>query len=660
MLLCAHLVLSTGGAVHAEVRAEIVSPPGGTKLRRGARLPVRVRAESSDDRIRTWTVSLVGPLASGDGLPSTGSKEQVLISRDEPPPDGVIWELTADELEAAAWYRLHLRAYTEGGAKAEAQVPLFVPDLQYSIIPLDPGNFAVGHPEGLAFDSSGNLIVVGGPRFGEVRVINAETGSRQTFEIPSATSEGQKLSRDGKRFFIKGIFPHGAGSVEAIGYLDTSTGALTVGPLSTSPLFAIDRSGRVVAYQAIARVGDTRILAYFLYDMESGEIRQLTTDPNAIIFPAPGSHCPQTLGSAPLLSADGLRLVVITGATLGLVEDDAAVGCRMFVYDLAADTWRLAAQLPRGIILDVPVLSDDGRWLSFSSRHTQVPGFPRTFGAVADLETGLVEYVEFPGEYTPAFDAVISGDGEKLLLTTLAELDPRVGNADQNVELFVLDPVTKSFMQLTDTVGGIGPMSGACPRYRPRVNVDATVAGFSFEGFSAELCTLDGPQRNGADGLTFGRVRVVRRRPGNGAPLMTPLRPARVRAGSALELIVGAADPDGDPIYLFAQALGTLDVPPGSVFTDTGNGIGILGWPTAPQHAGLYVVRFAAFDEGGDEVFRDAEIAVCDPVLLQTDTHSVASAIFLPNPPAPCLDGDLNGDGRISAPDLTFAAARAR
>jgi hypothetical protein len=653
LLFAVNLVMSA--AAQGVPRAEIVAPPNGAKLRRGARLAVQVRVESGDDPLAAWTLSLLGPLATEEEEPGPGSSEQEIASGGELPPDGVVWELTAAGLTAATWYRLRLRVATEAGARAETDVALFVPDLQYSLIPLDPGNFSVGQPAGLALDSTGDLVAVAGPGFEEVRIINAATGNRRKFPIPLASSEGQKLSRDGKRFFFRGSFPQGAGILFALGFLDTGDGSLTVGPAAPSPLFGVNRSGDRVVFQDVVRGEEALFLAYFLFTQADGEIRQLTTDPNAIVERPRPSYCPQQLGTAPLLSADGSHVVVITGATLGLVADDPAVGCHIFTYDVARATWRLAAELPTGIIVDVPALSDDGRWLSFSSRHTQDPGFPRTLPAVADLETGMVEFIQLPVDYTPTFDSVISGDGGKLLLTTLAELDPRVGNSDQNVELFVMDRAAGTFMQLTDTIGGIGPMSGSCARYRPEFNVDARVAAFSFKVFSAELCTLDGSQRNGADGLAFNRVRVVRRRHGNGAPLMSPVSAARMRAGDPLELVVGATDPDNDPIYLFAQVVGGLDVPPGSEFTDTGNGIGILTWPTAQENAGLYVVRFAAFDEGGDEVFRDAEIAVCDPVLLQTDAHSVASAIFLPNPPAQCLDGDLNRDGRVSAPDLTLA-----
>lgn len=622
-------------------------------------MPVRMRVDSGDDPLRTWTLGLLGPFATEEAVLTAGTGEKEIASGNELPPDSVIWELTAEGLTGAAWYRLQLRVATQDGARAETYVVLFVPDLQYSVIPLDPGNFAVGQPAGLALDSTGDLVAVGGPRFGDLRIINAATGSRQTFPIPLGATEGQKLSRDGKRFFFRGSFQQGAGTVSAIGFLDTSDGSLTVGPSTPSSSFGVNRSGDIVVFQDVVREGESVFLAYFLFTEASAEIRQLTTDPNAIVERPRPSYCPQQLGTTPLVSADGSDVVVITGATLGLVADDPGVGCRIFVYDVTRATWRLAAQLPSGIILDVPVLSDDGRWLSFSSRHMQDPGFPRTLPGIADLETGLVEYLHLPVAYTPTFDTVISGDGSKLLLTTLADLDPRVGNFDQNVELFVLDRAAGTFTQLTDTVGGIRLMSGACPRYRPRVNVDAEVAAFSFMTFSEELCTVDGPQRNGVDGLTFGRARVVRRRPGNGAPMMTPVSSARIRAGDPLELVVGATDPDEDTIYLFAQLLGALDVPPGSQFVDSGSGVGILSWPTTQENAGLYLVRFAAFDEGGDEVFRDAEIAVCDPVLLQTDPHSVASAIFLPNAPAPCLDGDLNRDGRISAPDLTVSLRRA-
>jgi len=46
------------------------------------------------------------------------------------------------------------------------------------------------------------------------------------------------------------------------------------------------------------------------------------------------------------------------------------------------------------------------------------------------------------------------------------------------------------------------------------------------------------------------------------------------------------------------------------VMADHHDGTATLTWETRPEHAGTTVVRVAAFDEGGDEVWQDVTITV--------------------------------------------------
>ncbi|HUI26835.1 MAG TPA: hypothetical protein VL403_12195, partial [Candidatus Kryptonia bacterium] len=107
----------------------------------------------------------------------------------------------------------------------------------------------------------------------------------------------------------------------------------------------------------------------------------------------------------------------------------------------------------------------------------------------------------------------------------------------------------------------------------------------------------------------------------------------QVVAGQTLTLDFTARDPDGDPISYFAQVKDGTDVPPGSVITDHYDGTATFSWPTGPENVGTTVLRVAAFDEGGGEVFHDITLTV------------------LPHAPAPCV-GDCDGDGRVSVGEL--------
>ena len=135
----------------------------------------------------------------------------------------------------------------------------------------------------------------------------------------------------------------------------------------------------------------------------------------------------------------------------------------------------------------------------------------------------------------------------------------------------------------------------------------------------------------------FTFVRAVRKRPGNRGPLLDPVPDPRVVAGETLTLNLAAHDPDGDPISFFAQVKDGGDVPPGSTITDHYDGTATFQWPTTPDAVGASVLRVAAFDEGGGEMYQDVTISVVG---------------------APCV-GDCTGDGQVTADDLLLGVGRA-
>ena len=125
----------------------------------------------------------------------------------------------------------------------------------------------------------------------------------------------------------------------------------------------------------------------------------------------------------------------------------------------------------------------------------------------------------------------------------------------------------------------------------------------------------------------------MRKRPGDAEVLLDPISDQRIVAGDTLTLSITAHDPDGDPISFFAQEKGGIDVPAGSTITDHYDGTATFEWPTRPEDVGDHVLRVAAFDEGGGEMFQDVTISIVPRL-------------------ANACAGDCNGDGRVTVDEI--------
>jgi hypothetical protein len=630
----------------APLVAQILDPTPGYKLRPGQTLDVRIRVGGGDPNSLSWVLSLrreraaeTVPLASGMGAIA----------------DVVVGELTALQLSAGEVHSLIL-AVDDASATAIGETAFLVVDSLYTLIPLEDGNYSRYRLATSGGDASGDLILYS-PTYGDqvdIVVLERKTGRRDAVVISSASNEGIKLSDDGSRLFYSGWFPGAppAGiSTIGLGYLDLSARTFTRIGIDANFFCSTDRHGKRVAYQALAA---DRTLQYFFYDEASGETRQLTDDPNAI--DKYYSRCPSQFGTTPLISADGATAVLITSATLGLVPEDESAGCRIFSYDVGARSFRLVASLPRSTNLGASYLSGDGRWLSFAPIRDLPNGGRRSFPALMDLQTGeLRDPVVDVGDFT-SFDSVITRDGRGMVISTQADLDPRVGNADHNMELFYYDFGTETFAQITETTGGIGRTPGGCPSYRPHVSQEGGVVVIGgFHRFSVEGCQLDSPQRNEGNGFWHRVLRAVRKRPGNQGPIFEKVSDQRVTAGETVTLEFSARDPDGEPISFFAQAKDGFDVPPGSEITDHHDGTATFRWRTRAEHVGDHVLRVAAFDEGGGEVFHDITISVVarssgNRTATPTETATPAP----PTPTTACI-GDCNSDGQVSIEELITA-----
>ena len=637
------VALAAGPSVHITV------PSGGFKLRQGRTMAVRARVQPGDHPLAGWALRLQGPQNNATELAS-GAKGV---------DDGPVAQVKADALAPGEPDTLVLEAADTAGMTASDRVSFLIPDPQYTLVPLDSGNNSRPTWSGLSMDSSGNVVAMGGNQFGDVQVVHAAENDFATIHLNLASSDAIRLSGDGQRLIFDGGFPGTVFSALGIFVLDTQ--AITEGPVGNpSSLISTDRTGRWIAFQSgfdldpgVGNPGGA--LQYFLYDAATTEVRQLTSDPKAIDYSGPCS-------TDPVISGDGTTVAFATTATLGLAPADPNVGCRIFAYDVLARTLRHV--IPLGADSEMggaPHISNDGRWFSFSLTRTVPPGIRLALPALLDVRSG--DLTDPLGGITdfPSFDSVVTGDGSVVVVSTEADLDPRVGNADHNMELFVYDPTTRQFTQITETTGGISPYSasGTCSGYNPPVSVDGSIVAFWFIGVQMDQCIVTVPQRSEIDGFVFNRVRAVRKRPGNHAPILQYVGHTRVQAGETVSLNFSATDPDDDAVVFFAQLEGGTDVPLGSTIEDHHDGTAAFTWPTRPEDTGSYPLRVAAFDEGGGETVQDIALAVCSRIVTDGTLPGLLDSLFESEPPAVCRDADFNQDGAISAADVVKAAQEA-
>jgi len=525
------------------------------------------------------------------------------------------------------------------------------------------GNHSILANPGLSVSADGARMTLGENHDidGDVQVLllDRARGSRSPIAATISSGFGLRISPDGSRFFYRGRF-RGIGGrlVFGLSWADLSSDVQQIVAENAEEFYySVNLSGRRVAYQKIISGAtdprEPRVLRYFFKDLESGEERQLTDAPDAV---APRNHdrCPRESGGRPMIDDEGRRIVILTASTLGIVPENPNSGCYAFTYDVDRGTWELAATLPPETSLDSPEMDGDGRLVSFSTHRRVESGSLQAFPALLNLESGELTDPLGGVDQFGAFDSVITRNGRYVVISSRMDLDPRVGNADNNMELFLYNLESGEFDQIAETTGGIGLNTAGCPGIDPKVSGDAEVVAFNFFILSVETCQLEQPQRNEVDGFELRDVRAVRIRPGNRGPVWSAATHARALAGETLEIDFEATDPDDDPLTYFAQERGGRDVPIGSEMRDHHDGTATFRWPTRPEHAGTHMVRVAVFDEGGGEELVDIEIAVCARVIEDGDAAGVIEGLFNDAPPVPpaCRAADANGDGRITAADL--------
>lgn len=410
-----------------------------------------------------------------------------------------------------------------------------------------------------------------------------------------------------------------------------------------------------------------------LLDSQSGLRRQIT---DRLVHPRQ-TPCTGQLGVPPVVSADGSVVVFVAPSPIRASDEARTTNCRVWVYDVADGEIRLVAEIPEVGRVRRPAVDGEGRWYSFALTKTRPGGGTVTKPALLDLNSGtLIESITGDDLRYPGFDAVVTVDGKRIVLSSMADLDPDVGNTDHNMETFAYDIDARTFTQMTDTTGGVEPgVSGLCAAHTPEVSGSGDVVVMTYySNDPSDTCIYLRPPRHNSTGMYYPFARIVPKRAGKHPPTLTGL-PAlvEVRAGEALTLRATGVDTDGDALTFFAQEIDQVELPRGAVIEDHYDGSASFRWQPRLEQAGEYVVRFALFDEGGGETLHDVRIRVaggggegacagdCDgdgQVVIDEVVRAVELALG-GQPAVRCAAADSDGDGQVTVDELIAAAGAA-
>lgn len=274
----------------------------------------------------------------------------------------------------------------------------------------------------------------------------------------------------------------------------------------------LSADGQRIVFQRFETTDGASTFQTQLYDLGTGVTQTVTP--------------PARFGETNTLSGDGNTIAIATGNT-GLRLFDVPSGTlgpviagntrynalsfdgrvlasegfgRLDVLDRATGTWTNIAPPGSGANMR-PDLSDDGRWLAFTSTYD-----PLGLNADRGSELFLADLLDFSVRQltrsaAPAFtleQVSFSGDGTRLAFVSSANL---LGtNADGNQEIFLYDLVDDVLTQLTDTRGpgqfNLGPVLSRDGSTLAFVSSASLAEGSSTGGFP-QLFLLDLAPRTG-------------------------------------------------------------------------------------------------------------------------------------------------------------------
>ena len=608
----------------------IDAPPFDFKLDPNDRVAVRISVADGTARLASWALVL----HSLEGV----SPDRPLANGTDPVVGTVVAMLDGADLVAGTGYALRLDAVADDATVVTRQTRLFVPDRHYAQVPLEPIRPGYYTPP-FVMDAAGERFVRQNAATGQLDLYEASSGALTAIgsALPYDSATARQLSRDGRRAAISGTL---AGGVGFFGILDIDNGALDVLPFGADTI-DMDAEGRWLAAGNVLEP----LNRYQLYDTFAGE-RVPIDDTNNLRDPP--TLCRLLTGNGPRLSADGATAAFATGLDFGVA---AAVGCSVFTFDRTAGQLHFVASLGT-TQLDQPSLDDAGLTMGLVLSPDVSNGYLHARATLIDLASGAQRALP-DGDTAASYDAAVTGDGSAMVISSCADLDPRVGNADRNQELFLYDLASHTAQQITDTQGGpVDCTSRDGIPYAPAVSRDGRVVAFAGRYGPA------GPQRSLRNGLAFGAVRAVHIGPGNHPPTLTLPSDRRALLSEGFSFTVSATDPDADPITLFAELDDLAGLPSNAAFIPdrTQPRASFTWFDFTPDVVGEHTLRVGGFDGRGGEAVNAVRLTVCRAFVDSASPATIVAAIFDPPPPA-CGSADTNGDGAISAADLVALRA---
>ncbi len=415
-----------------------------------------------------------------------------------------------------------------------------------------------------------------------------------------------------------------------------STDADGVQANGDSSMAAISRDGRYVAFASSASnlaAGDTNYWQdVFLKDLTSGAVTLVSTDTQAL----------QTNGAShsPALSDDG-RYVTFTSNATNLVDIDTNQSQDVFVKDLLSGVTRLVSSNSEGVqgssVSWFPSISGDGRYVAFSSLSTNLADDCRYFanGFVKDVVSGAITRVNTdspePMEDGGNVSRTAISDDGRYVVFDSDSANLVAGDTNDAYDIFVRDLFS-------------GTLACVSRHTQGELGNDASqIPAISGDGrrltFTSKARNLTDGDRNSCDDAFFAANPLVP----NGAPTAIALNPASVAEGCAAGTLVGrltTTDPDAGDMFTY-----TLVANAGGLFTIVGNQVRVVDGTLLDYEAVTsYTISVRTTDVGGLSFQQELTITL-------TDVHDFDSvAVF--NPATSWFY--LRGENTSGAADYVF------
>lgn len=285
------------------ITAQILGPHSGARIYPGETVAVRIHVEVTGESEVSWSLSL---------REASSPREQSLARGSGAANDLDAAALGVEDLASDQEYVVTLTA-TDGIATASAEARVRRSASPYALIPLDEGNLSTSFYAIESGDASGDVLMYSGIEAvpAELILYDRRTGRRESVLADIYSNEGVALSTDGSRLSFYGHFSNV--NETGLGYVDLRKMTPVLLDRDGYLFYSTDASARRWAYQGTSPDRETR--QYFFLDEVTGDRRQLTDDRKAIKYTG---LCP-FFATLPLIDADGSTIVIITGATLGLV-----------------------------------------------------------------------------------------------------------------------------------------------------------------------------------------------------------------------------------------------------------------------------------------------------------------------------------------------------